>query len=153
MKADIVIIGGAGHIGLPLGILFANKGKRIILYDKDKKNIQKINNSIMPFMEINGEKLLKKNRKKIFATTDKAFIRQAKAVIICIGTPVKDDKPDIKFFFQMFKEIKHLLDPKKPLIIRSSVYPGISLKVHKYLGKKFQNISYCPERVVQGKSI
>ena len=60
MKADIVIIGGAGHIGLPLGILFANKGKRIILYDKDKKNIQKINNSIMPFMEINGEKLLKK---------------------------------------------------------------------------------------------
>ena len=153
MKADIIIIGGAGHIGLPLGILFANKGKRIILYDKDKKNIQKINNSIMPFIEINGEKLLKKNRKKIFATTDKRFIRQAKIVIICIGTPVKDDKPDIKFFFQMFKEIKHLLDPKKPLIIRSSVYPGICLKVHKYLGKKFQNISYCPERVVQGKSI
>ena len=153
MKADIIIIGGAGHIGLPLGILFANKGKHIILYDKDKKNIQKINNSIMPFFEINGEKLLKKNRKKIFATTDKAFIRQAKAVIICIGTPVKDDKPDIKFFFQMFREIKHLLDPKKPLIIRSSVYPGICLKVHKYLGKKFQNISYCPERVVQGKSI
>jgi UDP-N-acetyl-D-mannosaminuronic acid dehydrogenase len=153
MKADIVIIGGAGHIGLPLGILFANKGKRIILYDKDKKNIQKINNSIMPFMEINGEKLLKKNRTKIFATTDKMFIRQAKSVIICIGTPVKDSKPDIKFFFQMFKEIKHLLDPKKPLIIRSSVYPGICLKVYKYLGKNFKNISYCPERVVQGKSI
>ena len=37
MKADIVIIGGAGHIGLPLGILFANKGKSVILYDKDKK--------------------------------------------------------------------------------------------------------------------
>ena len=37
MKADIVIIGGAGHIGLPLGILFANKGKSVILYDKDEK--------------------------------------------------------------------------------------------------------------------
>ena len=53
----------------------------------------------------------------------------------------------------MFKEIKHLLDPKKPLIIRSSIYPGICLEVQKFLGKKFQNISYCPERVVQGKSI
>ena len=53
----------------------------------------------------------------------------------------------------MFKEVKHLLNPKKPLIIRSSIYPGICLKVQNFLGKKFQNISYCPERVVQGKSI
>ena len=60
MKADIIIIGGAGHIGLPLGILFANKGKTVILYDKDKKNIGLINDSKMPFMETGGEKLLKK---------------------------------------------------------------------------------------------
>ena len=39
MKADIVIVGGAGHIGLPLGMLFANKGKKVILYDKDKNNV------------------------------------------------------------------------------------------------------------------
>ena len=64
MKADIVIIGGAGHIGLPLGILFANKGESVILYDKDKKNIDKINNSEMPFLEDGGERLLKKNKKK-----------------------------------------------------------------------------------------
>ena len=38
LKFDICIIGGAGHIGLPLGILFADKGKRVILYDKDKKS-------------------------------------------------------------------------------------------------------------------
>jgi len=153
MKADIVIIGGAGHIGLPLGILFANKGKSVILYDKDKKNIDKINNSEMPFLEDDGERLLKKNKKKIFATTNKEFIKYARVVIVCIGTPVKNSKPDIKFFFKMFKEVKHLLNPKKPLIIRSSIYPGICLKVQNFLGKKFQNISYCPERVVQGKSI
>ncbi len=61
MRVDIVIIGGAGHIGLPLGLLFANKGKKVILYDKDKINIEKINNLKMPFMEEGGEKLLKKN--------------------------------------------------------------------------------------------
>ena len=153
MKADIVIIGGAGHIGLPLGILFASKGKSIILYDKDKKYIELINKSKMPFLEDGGEKLLKKNKKKIFATSDKKFIKNASSVIICIGTPIKKSKPDLKFFFKMFKEVKHLLDPNKPLIIRSSIYPGICLEVQKFLGKKFQNISYCPERVVQGKSI
>ena len=61
MKADIFIIGGAGHIGLPLGLLFADKGKKVILYDKNKKNIKKINNLEMPFMEKGGEKLLKKS--------------------------------------------------------------------------------------------
>ena len=60
MKSDILIVGGAGHIGLPLGILFANKGKKVILYDKDLSNIKKINKSIMPFMEDGGAKILKK---------------------------------------------------------------------------------------------
>ena len=64
MKSDILIIGGAGHIGLPLGLLFANKGKKVVLYDIDKKNINKINNLKMPFMEEGGYKLLKKNKNK-----------------------------------------------------------------------------------------
>jgi len=153
MRADIVIIGGAGHIGLPLGLLFANKGKKVILYDKDKINIEKINNLKMPFMEEGGEKLLKKNIKRIFATTDKKFIRLAKIIIVCVGTPVKNSKPDLRFFFKMFGEIKDHIDPKKLLAIRSSVYPGTCLKIQNFLGKKFNNISYCPERVVQGKSI
>ena len=34
-KMRITIIGGAGHIGLPLGILFANKGLDVTLYDKN----------------------------------------------------------------------------------------------------------------------
>lgn len=153
MKADIAIVGGAGHIGLPLGILLANKKKRVVLYDKDKKNIDKINNLKMPFMEEGGSRLLKKNKKNIFATTEKKYLTNAKVVIICIGTPVKNSKPDLLLFFKMFKEIKKYLNPKNLLVIRSSIYPGTCLKIEKFLGKKFRNISYCPERVVQGKSI
>ena len=53
----------------------------------------------------------------------------------------------------MFKKIKSELNPKNLLVIRSSNYPGTVNKINKILGKNFQNISYCPERVVQGKSI
>ena len=153
MKADIVIVGGAGHIGLPLGMLFANKRKKVILYDKDKNNVKKINNLQMPFMEEGGSKLLKKNKNRIFATTDKRSLRDAKIIIVCIGTPVKNSKPNLVFFFKMFREVKKYLNPNGLLVIRSSTYPGTCLKVQKFLGKKFKNISYCPERVVQGKSI
>ena len=60
LKFDIGIIGGAGHIGLPLGILFADKGKRVILYDKDKKNLDKINHLKMPFMEEGAQEIINK---------------------------------------------------------------------------------------------
>ncbi len=153
MKSDILIIGGAGHIGLPLGLLFANKGKKVVLYDIDKKNINKINNLKMPFMEEGGYKLLKKNKNRIYATSDKKFIKDSKIIIICIGTPVKNNKPNLKYFFRMFSDVKKYLTPKKLIIIRSSIYPGTCLNVQKFLGKKYDNISYCPERVVQGKSI
>ena len=153
MKVDIAIIGGAGHIGLPLGLLLANKKKKVILYDKNKINLNLIEKSKLPFMEKNGLKLLKKNKKRIFPTSNKKLLENAKIIIICIGTPVKNSKPDLKFFFKVFREIKPFLNPKKLLIVRSSIYPGSIYKIQKYLGKKYKNISYCPERVVQGESI
>lgn len=151
--SKITIIGGAGHIGLPLGILFANKGYKVNLYDKDKKNINKINKLKMPFMEKGAEKLLKKNKSKIFATNNKECLKESKIIIVCIGTPVTNSKPDKVFFFKMFKEVKKYLTPEKLLIIRSSIYPGTCNEIQEFLGKNYKNISYCPERVVQGQSI
>ena len=150
---NITIIGGAGHIGLPLGILFADKGINVTLYDKNYYAVKKINNSQLPFMEDGGNELLKKNKKRIFATTNKNSISKSDIIIVCIGTPVKNNKPDLFYFFKLFKEIKNLLNPDQLLIIRSSIYPGTCEKILKFLGNKFKNISYCPERVVQGKSI
>lgn len=150
---DVLIVGGAGHIGLPLGLLFAAKKKKVVLLDKDIKNIKKINNLEMPFMENGGVQLLKKNKKNIFATNNASLIKFAKIVIICIGTPVKNSKPDLINFFKMFRDIKSELNPKNLLVIRSSIYPGTVKKISNILGRDFKNISYCPERVVQGKSI
>jgi UDP-N-acetyl-D-mannosaminuronic acid dehydrogenase len=153
MKADIAIIGGAGHIGLPLGMLFAAKKKKVILYDKNEINLEKISNGIMPFLEKGGDKFLKQNKKSLFTTKNKKDLKYVKIFIVCIGTPVKNSKPDLKFFFNLFKEIKSYITPDKLLVIRSSIYPGTINKIQKYLGKEFKNISYCPERVVQGNSI
>lgn len=153
MKKKVIIIGGAGHIGLPLGLLFASKKINVTLYDKNKKQIKLIKKGIFPFMEENGQKYLTKFRKKVVATTNKKNIKSADVIIICIGTPVINGRPDLVSFFRLFKEIKFLINPKQLIIIRSSIYPGTCEKVFKFLGKQFTNISYCPERVVQGKSI
>ncbi len=78
MKVDIAIIGGAGHIGLPLGLLLANKKKKIILYDKNQINLDLIEKSKLPFMEKNGLKLLKKKQKKNISYLEQKIIKKCK---------------------------------------------------------------------------
>ncbi len=50
----IVIIGGCGHVGLPLGIVFANCGLDVVLLDRDQAKIDTVNAARMPFMETNA---------------------------------------------------------------------------------------------------
>ena len=61
----ISIIGGAGHVGAPLGLALSSKGFNVILVDKNKKNIKKINQGKMPFVEEGCAELLKKMVKKL----------------------------------------------------------------------------------------
>jgi UDP-N-acetyl-D-mannosaminuronic acid dehydrogenase len=65
-KYDICIVGGVGHVGLPLGLLFKSKGKKVVLFDLDLKNINKVNNGIMPFKEFGADKFIKKKNFKFF---------------------------------------------------------------------------------------
>ena len=50
-KNNICVIGGAGHVGAPLGLVLSSKGYNVTLIDKNKKNIQSINCGQMPFLE------------------------------------------------------------------------------------------------------
>ena len=90
-KNKIIIIGGVGHVGAPLGIALSNKGYEVTLLDINTKFIKMINNGQMPFIEEKCESLLKKNlkRKKIFATNNFEEIKKNKFVIVTIGTNVK----------------------------------------------------------------
>ena len=155
-KRQISIIGGAGHVGFPLGLVFSSKGFTVKLIDKNTININKINSGISPFLEEGSFKLLKKmlKEKKIEATSNIDSIKKSKFIIICIGTPI-DNKlsPEIKNFLNFFKGLKKHLSKDQIIIIRSSVYPGICEKVYSIIKTKNKNLSYCPERIVQGKSI
>ena len=61
---NISIIGGAGHVGFPLGLAFAEKGFEVNLVDKNKNNLLKILKCQPPFMELGAKKILKKVLKK-----------------------------------------------------------------------------------------
>ena len=155
-KSNISIIGGAGHVGFPLGLIFSSKGFKVSLVDKHSSNINKINKGEIPFMEENSKKLLKSmiKKKRIYATNQLKVITKSKYIIICIGTPInKKLNPSLKYFINFFYQLKKYLKKDHIVIIRSSIYPGICNKVYEIINSKCKNLSYCPERIVQGKSI
>ena len=155
-RNNICVIGGAGHVGAPLGLVLSTKGYNVTLIDKNKKNIQSINRGQMPFLEEGSSKLLKKMiyKKKIFATEKLSGVKMSKYIIVCIGTPINNQlNPQLKSFLNFFYNLKKFLNKNHIIIIRSSVYPGICDKVFDIIKSKCVNLSYCPERIVQGKAI
>ena len=152
----VSIVGGAGHVGTPLGLVLSSKGYNVALVDKDQKNINKINQGKMPFVEEGCDKLLKKMiyKKKIFATNQLNEVLKSKFIIVCIGTPVNNKRdPNLKNFLNFFKDLKKYLKKNHIIIVRSSIYPGTCEKVYNIIKSKCKNLSYCPERIAQGQSL
>jgi UDP-N-acetyl-D-mannosaminuronic acid dehydrogenase len=154
---DVCIIGGLGHIGLPLGILFAKAGKKVILYDIDQKAVEIVSEGRMPFWESGAEELLSETiNNTLFVGSSKSVISQSHFIILTLGTPIDAHlNPQFTLFKNFFEEILTLLDDRQHIIIRSTVYPGTTEKVVELLRRndKKTRVSFCPERIAEGKAI
>ena len=84
-----VIVGGCGHVGLPLGILLADRGVHVTLLDVDPKRVNQVNAGEMPFLEAGAQPMLRRLiGKSLFAELDPGCISEASTVITVVGTPV-----------------------------------------------------------------
>ncbi len=154
---DVVIIGGLGHVGLPLGIAFAEKGLKVCLYDIDKNKGEMVKKGQMPFVEYGAQEILEKVLKaeKLFVSSDTKDISKAKYVIVTIGTPVDEHlTPRTRAFLEFFESIRQYLNPNQIIIVRSTVYPNTCEQLLRMLrnGREW-HIAYCPERITQGYAI
>lgn len=154
---DIIIIGGMGHVGLPLGLAFAGRDLRVCLYDVDSKKSRLVRKGKMPFIEYGAEAVLKKVLKngKLKVSLDIKDVSRAKYVIIAIGTEVDEHlNPQIRIFFEAVSKLKKYLRQDQTIIVRSTVYPRTCRQLSRVLGSnKKWHIAYCPERIVQGYAI
>ncbi len=153
----ITIVGATGHIGLPLSILFANKGFKVVGYDINSENVKKANKGIMLFKEDNGHKEFKKARKtKNLNFIDKPGKEMKNGdFLITVGTPVDEFmNPDLNQLKKCIDSISPYLSTKSLIILRSTVFPGTSEWLKNYLLKRKikSEVAFCLERVVQGKT-
>ncbi len=154
---NISIVGGGGRVGLPLGIVLADAGHSVSIIDLDENRVNSINSRIMPFFEAGAAEMLSKlTLNQLNASNKNLKIEDTEVCILIVGTPVLEDgTPSANSLIQLVKELTPHLRNVKMLMLRSTVYPGITHQLKKLLNETGLDItvSFCPERIAEGNAI
>jgi UDP-N-acetyl-D-mannosaminuronic acid dehydrogenase len=154
---SICILGGCGHVGLPLATAFAVKGAKVSIYDIDKRAVDMVNKGELPFHEDNLKEILQSViGKNLIATDNIEIIKDSKFLLIIIGTPVDEHlNPKMDLIDVTIDQIKPYLQEGQIIILRSTLYPGTTQLVKKKLESEDMNIEvcFCPERIAEGRAM
>lgn len=155
---DVVVVGGAGHVGAPLSIVLASRGLRTLIHDLNRDSLAVLRSGRMPFLEEGAEALLRDalGRGLLGFSADPKSIAGVPAVIVTIGTPIDEfQNPSVSLLTRcMDSLIPHISDDQL-IVLRSTVAPGVTEYLAGYLKCRGRQpaIAFCPERVVQGKGV
>jgi UDP-N-acetyl-D-mannosaminuronic acid dehydrogenase len=155
---DVCVIGGGGHVGLPLALTFADAGLRTVIYDINKEVVQMIRQGKMPFAEEGAQEMLNRVLKRgtLQAESTPEAVAECRFIVLIVGTPVDEHlNPQFTAIHKAIDMCRPHLRDGQMLILRSTVFPGISKLIQAYLrdmGLKI-GVAFCPERVAQGYSL
>jgi len=154
----VVVVGGCGHVGLPLGLAFASRGRSVALFDRNDHAVALVNAATLPFDEPGAAEVLADVTAagRLVATTDSSVIARAEAVVIVIGTPIDEHlNPDLNAVPGAVAEIAPHLRDGQLLVLRSTVYPGVTALVEKRVRRLGLDIDvvFCPERIAEGRAM
>ena len=155
---DVVVIGGAGHVGLPLAIALADRGSSVVVYDLSERAVAMVMAGTMPFSEPGAEPVLRRVLAdgRLTATTDASVVGTARNVIVVIGTPVDEHlNPDPNAIPAALDACSVYFRDGQLLILRSTVYPGVTALVEKMIARLDIDmpVAFCPERIAEHKAM
>ena len=155
---DVVIVGGCGHVGLPLGIALAKAGKQVVLYDIDPEAVDTVCAGKMPFIEPGAQEALEEVIAcgRLTATVEPRSLRTAEVVVVVIGTPVDEHlNPSPEAVPRAIGSFHENLVDGQLLVLRSTIYPGVTALVERRIAEAGLNVdvAFCPERIAEGQAI
>jgi UDP-N-acetyl-D-mannosaminuronic acid dehydrogenase len=155
---DLVVLGGGGHVGLPLSLAFAKHGLRVGIYDTNETTLDRLARGEMPFLETGAEDLLRSllptGRLELGSAPE--MISRTRQLVIVIGTPVDEFlAPSMTIFEKTVDAIAPHLCDGTLIVLRSTVYPGTT----QYISERLEalgrpmDVVFCPERIAEGHAL
>ncbi|MBR9699236.1 nucleotide sugar dehydrogenase, partial [Candidatus Woesearchaeota archaeon] len=162
-KHDVCIVGGCGHVGLPLALSFAKKKKDVVALDINEIAVDMVCKGKMPFIEPHAQPILEQVLKEgnFTCTTDDKKIYDSEYLIIVPGTPLDFDfVPDLTQMEKVVKAILPHLRKGHVLVFRSTLAPRSTDYIKRYIESQTSFVigkdvflSFAPERIVQSDAI
>jgi UDP-N-acetyl-D-mannosaminuronic acid dehydrogenase len=155
---DVAVIGGGGHVGLPLALSFADRGLRTLIYDTNRAVVETIREGRMPFTEEGAADMLSRvlARRTLRVESRPEGVAECRFVVLIIGTPVDEHlNPTFTAIHRAIETSLPFLRDGQVLVLRSTVYPGITDHIRRFIREKGLaiEVAFCPERVAQGYSL
>ena len=154
-KKVVVGILGLGYVGLPLAREFASVGVTVLGLDIDEAKVRVLNKGRSIIKNVPHAVVQKMVRSgKFSATSDMSRIRTADAVLICVPTPLTENRePDMQYVEKSCRTIAKYLRKGQLISLESTTYPGTTRELMKPIlegkglkaGRDFY-LAYSPER-------
>ncbi len=154
-KKIVVGVLGLGYVGLPLVREFASAGLKVVGFDIDNKKVEILNSGRSIIKHIPHAQVRKMVKAGLFvATTNMARLKKVDAVLVCVPTPLTQNRePDMQFIVNSSKTIAKYLQKGQLIVFESTTYPGTTRELVAPIlqssglkaGKDF-HLAYSPER-------
>jgi UDP-N-acetyl-D-mannosaminuronic acid dehydrogenase len=154
----MVIVGGCGHVGLPLALSLADCGYKVGIDDIDAAKVAQVKAGNVPFLENGADALLKKllPTGRLELASDPSLVESTDTVILVIGTPIDEFmNPSVRIFDRVVDELVPHLKRTSLIVLRSTVFPGTTESVERRLRAAGiqAEVVFCPERIAEGHAL
>ena len=155
---DVVVLGGAGHVGLPLSLAFARAGLRVGIFDISRPALDRIAAGEMPFKETGADELLREllPTGRLELSAESSILGRTDQIVVVIGTPVDEFLgPSMTVFERAVEQIAPHVRDDALIVLRSTVYPGTTAFVGQHFASRGcrVDVAFCPERIAEGHAL
>jgi UDP-N-acetyl-D-mannosaminuronic acid dehydrogenase len=160
----VVCVLGLGRVGLPLAVVLARTGLRVIGVDIDAGRVSAISKGNMPFYyPIIQDWLKEVLRTGVFtpSAASRESIERSDVIVVTVGTPLGgQSQVDYSQIHSAFREVGRAHLKNKAIIMRSTSVPGTLTNIILPLLAKETGLSpgvdfafaVCPERILEGQA-
>lgn len=157
-ELDLVVVGGCGHVGLPLALSLVDCGYVVGINDIDQSKIDLVQSGRTPFKEAGAEELLHQvlPTGRLHLSADPAMLNRTETIVLVIGTPIDEFmNPSVRIFDRVLDELTPHIRNGSLIVLRSTVFPGTTETVERRLHAAGidAEVAFCPERIAEGHAL
>jgi UDP-N-acetyl-D-glucosamine dehydrogenase len=149
---------GLGYVGLPLAVAFAEEGHDVAGFDIDARKVEALVRGDSYVEDVSSARV-RAVRDRLEATTRAANLSRCDAVLVCVPTPLTDNRePDLGPLLAAARLLADLLQVGQLVVLESTTYPGTTrermapiLEESGYLAGRDFNLAFSPERIDPGR--